>query len=306
MTWGSIAQKFKVSADDVASIINNIEVKSHETLTTHKDDVPSNIVDLRQIWKLDSENAQIIHMLQWIDTQKKWLNSKEFGASSCDIEEVPAIPELEVKHVEKPSTKRIDKNKLDKDIAKQLLRKAICVQASMTGYTYSNQMPLDVLVDVVSDYISDLANLYQKNVENEQMHASTGFSVSKAFDVLTSTECLFQDPFERTLYENGVHGIRELSSFYHTRVKNYRRKLMQKCEALKGQCEDTANHIYGGFGVPDDKHTIKSPLFQQNLAGMLYPLVLNGLITITLGLLPLSSLTEVEPALDYGIPETGQ
>ncbi|XP_065557463.1 uncharacterized protein LOC136025397 [Artemia franciscana] len=242
MTWGSIAQKFKVSADDVASIINNIEVKSHETLTTHKDDVPSNIVDLRQIWKLDSENAQIIHMLQWIDTQKKWLNSKEFGASSCDIEEVPAIPELEVKHVEKPSTKRIDKNKLDKDIAKQLLRKAICVQASMTGYTYSNQMPLDVLVDVVSDYISDLANLYQKNVENEQMHASTGFS----------------DPFERTLYENGVHGIRELSSFYHTRVKNYRRKLMQKCEALKGQCEDTANHIYGGFGVPDDKHTIKS------------------------------------------------
>ncbi|KAK2712274.1 uncharacterized protein LOC136024659 [Artemia franciscana] len=242
MTWGSIAQKFKVSADDVASIINNIEVKSHETLKTHKDDVPSNIVDLRQIWKLDSENAQIIHMLQWIDTQKKWLNSKEFGASSCDIEEVPAIPELEVKHVEKPSTKRIDKNKLDKDIAKQLLRKAICVQASMTGYTYSNQMPLDVLVDVVSDYISDLANLYQKNVENEQMHASTGFS----------------DPFERTLYENGVHGIRELSSFYHTRVKNYRRKLMQKCEALKGQCEDTANHIYGGFGVPDDKHTIKS------------------------------------------------
>ncbi|KAK2712494.1 uncharacterized protein LOC136025396 [Artemia franciscana] len=242
MTWGSIAQKFKVSADDVASIINNIEVKSHETLKTHKDDVPSNIVDLRQIWKLDSENAQIIHMLQWIDTQKKWLNSKEFGASSCDIEEVPAIPELEVKHVEKPSTKRIDKNKLDKDIAKQLLRKAICVQASMTGYTYSNQMPLDVLVDVVSDYISDLANLYLKNVENEQMHASTGFS----------------DPFERTLYENGVHGIRELSSFYHTRVKNYRRKLMQKCEALKGQCEDTANHIYGGFGVPDDKHTIKS------------------------------------------------
>ena len=53
-------------------------------------------------------------------------------------------------------------------------------------------MPLDVLVDVVSDYISDLANLNQKNVENEQMHASTGFSVSKAFDVLTSTECLFQ------------------------------------------------------------------------------------------------------------------
>ena len=44
MTWGSIAQKFKVSADDVASIINNIEVKSHETLKTHKDDVPSNSV----------------------------------------------------------------------------------------------------------------------------------------------------------------------------------------------------------------------------------------------------------------------
>jgi hypothetical protein len=48
-----------------------------------------------------------------------------------------------------------------------------------------------------------------------------------------------------------------LSSFYETRVKGYRKKLVQKCEALKSQREDKANHIYGGFGVPDDKHAVK-------------------------------------------------
>ncbi|CAG9772515.1 unnamed protein product [Ceutorhynchus assimilis] len=122
---------------------------------------------------------------------------------------MPRLP-LKVARIE------LDIPELSDAMVKQMLPKSIAVMLAHIGFEETNKSILDILVDVLEQFLLKISNRFVEALNEEESLGTTGFP----------------NIIERVLVEIGFGGCKGLQDYYQTRVIKYMKVLQNRCQEL--------------------------------------------------------------------------
>lgn len=108
---------------------------------------------------------------------------------------------------------------INEHLAKKMLRKALAVTCAHAGFDTTTESVLEILVDVVNEFFLKFTHLLRAAVDHEALVQGTNFP----------------DVLEQVFYEIGIGSMRNLVTFYQTRVLNYHDHLLETCKQLNAE-----------------------------------------------------------------------
>ncbi|CAH0554090.1 unnamed protein product [Brassicogethes aeneus] len=156
---------------------------------------------------------------------------------------IPPTPELKVTHqrnnlnyIEKEYTpfsrgEDVESPDLSETVVKQILQKCIVTIFAHVGFETTHKSVLDVLTDVLEEFLKKICLNLKNAAEDEETHGTT-----------------FPHAIERVLTQMGLGGVYGINDFYQCRVIKY-------IDVLRKRCIDLNDH-YATLLVPQSPPSI--------------------------------------------------